>query len=71
MNQLGILIRGKPSLSQCPPFALAATAFVVTGCPHNQYIVELKPQGNSIERTLVFYREGWHEHKRNPQLPAL
>ena len=30
-------------------------ALVVTGCPHNQYIVELKPQGNSIERTLVFY----------------
>jgi len=32
-------------------------ALVVTGCPHNQYIVQLKPQGNSIERTLVFYRE--------------
>ena len=32
-------------------------AFVVTGCPHNQYIVELTPQGNTIERTLVFYRE--------------
>jgi hypothetical protein len=32
-------------------------ALVVTGCPHNQYIVELKPRGNSIERTLVFYRE--------------
>jgi len=32
-------------------------ALVVTGCPHNQYTVQLKPQGNSIERTLVFYRE--------------
>ena len=32
-------------------------AFVVTGCPHNQYIVQLKPRGNTIERTLVFYRE--------------
>jgi hypothetical protein len=31
--------------------------FVVTGCPHNQYIVQLKPRGNTIERTLVFYRE--------------
>ena len=32
-------------------------AFVVTGCPYNQYTVELKPHGNTIERTLVFYRE--------------
>jgi hypothetical protein len=32
-------------------------ALVVTGCPHNQYLVELKPQGNVMERTLVFYRE--------------
>jgi hypothetical protein len=32
-------------------------ALVVTGCPHNQYVVQLKPRGNSIERTLVFYRE--------------
>jgi hypothetical protein len=57
MKKLGILIRGKHSLYQCLPFALAAMALVVTGCPHNQYIVQLKPRGNSIERTLVFYRE--------------
>jgi len=37
--------------------ALAALALVVTGCPSNQYIVQLKPQGSRIERTLVFYRE--------------
>jgi len=30
---------------------------VVTGCPHNEYIVQLNPRGNSIERTLVFYCE--------------
>jgi hypothetical protein len=39
------------------PLALAAMALMVTGCPHDQYIVELKPRGNTIERTLVFYRE--------------
>jgi len=30
---------------------------MLTGCPHNQYIVQLKPEGNRIERTLIFYRE--------------
>ena len=30
---------------------------VVTGCPHNEYFVELKPQGKVMERTLVFYCE--------------
>jgi hypothetical protein len=50
-------IRTRPSLHKALPFALAAMAFVVTGCPHNQYIVQLKPRGNTIERTLVFYRE--------------
>jgi hypothetical protein len=31
----GILIPGKHSLCKCLPFALAAMALVVTGCPHN------------------------------------
>jgi len=57
MKKLGIFMRGKHSLYKCLPFALAAMAFVVTGCPHNQYVVQLKPRGNVIERTLVFYRE--------------
>jgi hypothetical protein len=57
MKKPGIFMRGKHSLNKCLPFVLAAMALVVTGCPHNQYIVQLKPQGNSIERTLVFYRE--------------
>jgi hypothetical protein len=47
----------KPSPRKILSLALAAMALVVAGCPHNQYIVELKPRGNSIERTLVFYRE--------------
>jgi len=36
------------------PVALAALALVVTGCPHNEYIVELKPQGATIQRTLTY-----------------
>jgi len=56
MKKLVILISRKHSLSKCLPFVLAAIAIVVTGCPHDEYIVELKPQGNSVERTLVFYR---------------
>jgi len=31
-------------------------ALVVTGCPHNEYVVQLQPSGRTIERTLVFYR---------------
>jgi hypothetical protein len=57
MKKRGILTRGRHSLYKCLPLALAAMALVVTGCPHNQYIVQLKPQGDRIERTLVFYRE--------------
>ena len=57
MKKTRIFIRGKLLFSKSLPFVLAATALVVTGCPHNQYFVELKPQGNTLERTLVFYRE--------------
>ena len=57
MKKPGIFMRRKHLLYKCLPLALAAMALVVTGCPHNQYIVQLKPRGNSIERTLVFYRE--------------
>jgi hypothetical protein len=34
---------------------LAAMAVLVTGCPHNEYIVQLVPHGDTIDRTLVFY----------------
>ncbi len=57
MKKLGILARGGHLPGTCLPFVLAAMALVVTGCPRNQYIVQLKPHGNTIERTLVFYRE--------------
>jgi hypothetical protein len=42
-------------ISQGLPLALAALALLLTGCPRNEYIVQLKPQGDAIERTLVFY----------------
>ena len=29
---------------------------LLTGCPHNDYTVELKPGTNGVERTLTFYR---------------
>jgi len=57
MKKPVILLRSEHSLYRCLPFALVAMAFLVTGCPHNQYIVQLKPHGIGIERTLVFYRE--------------
>ncbi len=44
-------------LFKCLPLTLAAMALLVTGCPHNHYIVQLKPQGGRIERTLIFYCE--------------
>ena len=46
----------KPSLA-----CLAVLAALVTGCPHNEYVVELTPRGKVIERKLVFYRaDGAH-----------
>jgi hypothetical protein len=36
---------------------LALLALLLTGCPHNEYTVDLKPHGNSIERTITFYTE--------------
>lgn len=35
---------------------LAMLCALLTGCPHNDYTVELKPRTNGIERTLTFYR---------------
>src|SRR5947208_5248404 len=36
---------------------LLGTASLLTGCPHNQYLVELTPRGRALERRLTFYRE--------------
>ena len=35
----------------------AVMTLLITGCPHNQYIVELTPRGPLMERKLTFYRE--------------
>lgn len=35
--------------------ALAALTVLVTGCPHDEYTVDLLPRGNVIERTLTFF----------------
>ncbi|MFO1488197.1 MAG: hypothetical protein U1F65_06955 [Verrucomicrobiota bacterium] len=35
---------------------LGALALLVTGCPHNDYTVELTPRQQAIERKLVFFR---------------
>ena len=48
-------MRPNLSLCKCLPFALAVMALVVTGCPHNDYTIQLKPHGNVIERMLTFY----------------
>ena len=37
------------------PLALALMALIVTGCPQNEYVVRLQPEGDRIRRTLTFY----------------
>jgi hypothetical protein len=55
MKKLETFVREKLALNQCLQFVLAVMTLLVTGCPHNDYTVQLKPQGNVIERTLTFY----------------
>lgn len=47
---------------------LAISALVLTGCPRNQYIVELKPRGAKIERKLTFYCEDGTNGYKNPDI---
>lgn len=47
---------------------LIAIPFLVTGCPHNDYTVELKPHGDGIQRTLIFYcADGTDKKTGDPQ----
>ena len=55
MKKLGQLWLKRLSRTKCLTLALAALTFMVTGCPFNDYTVELKPQGKVMERTLTFY----------------
>jgi hypothetical protein len=36
---------------------LGVMSILLTGCPHNQYIIHLTPRDKAIERELSFYRE--------------
>jgi len=39
-----------------PVMLLVPLCALLTGCPHNDYTVELKPAAHGVERTLTFYR---------------
>jgi len=39
---------------------------LLTGCPHNEYLVELTPRGHVIERKLVFYRQDGTDTNGSP-----
>jgi len=43
---------------------------LVTGCPHNEYTVELKPKGGVIERALIFYRVNDGDTNNAPGFPS-
>jgi len=67
MEKLRIFMRRKTALRKCRPLVWMAIVLVLTGCPHNEYIVQLQPRGTAIERTLVFFREdGVNEKTRLP-----
>ena len=45
--------------------SLAFSSLLVTGCPRNQYIVEMTPSGDGLERTLTCWREDRAVNKTN------
>lgn len=49
-----------------PATALAA-ALLLTGCPRNEYVVELKPDGDALERVLTCQRYDGDSNARKPQ----
>jgi len=64
MEKLRNLLQRKPVFHKGLPLVVAALALLLlTGCPHNEYIVQLQPHGNTIERTLIFYREDGEDEK--------
>jgi len=48
------------------PLGLVVPLLLVTGCPSNQYSIDLTPRGNVIERKLVFYRADGTKSKGVP-----
>jgi hypothetical protein len=55
MSKSGSRVGQKLAIRAGLPFVLVACALILTGCPHNEYVVLLEPQGDGIERTLDFY----------------
>lgn len=53
-----------------PVLFLAALVAFVTGCPHNDYIVELKPVPGGIQRTLTFYQADDGNTNSLPSFPS-
>jgi hypothetical protein len=49
---------------------LLMLAVLVTGCPRNEYIVELIPHGDTIERRLTFYRADGSDSNGVPSYQA-
>ncbi|MEI7729022.1 MAG: hypothetical protein WCO56_05605 [Verrucomicrobiota bacterium] len=43
---------GKVFIRLAPPLALTSLLLLTTGCPHEEYTVELQPQGELIQRML-------------------
>ena len=67
-----LLMRGGDPVYEVVPFVLVAMALLVTGCgpPHTDYLVELHPQGDTIERTLELdfpFRPEWNTNVGNPR----
>jgi len=59
MNLKKVLLPGSGNFSRKQILTLAFSALLialVTGCPHNEYSIELKPTNGGVERTLTFYR---------------
>jgi hypothetical protein len=56
-----------PSPGRGLPWALAALALLLTGCPHNEYLVRLEPRGEAVERTLTFYCTDGVDTNGNPK----
>jgi hypothetical protein len=72
MKKLAIFMIERHLIYKCLPFALVAMALVVTGCPHNDYTIQLNPHGNVIERTLVFYCvDGANTNNGTPNYQAI
>jgi hypothetical protein len=54
-----------------PLLLLGVLAAMVTGCPHNDYTVELQPAGPAMVRTMTFYRaDGVNTNTGTPNYQA-